>query len=68
MKKFLCWLTDWIGWFFVEVACYMHELSNYGWAYDQEGDDEYRWFLKPYEWVANGAYWLGNFFYGCFDE
>lgn len=46
----------------------MHELSNYGWAYDQEGDDEYRWFLKPYEWVANGAYWLGNFFYGCFDE
>ncbi len=67
MKKFLCNVTDCIGWFFVEVADRMFSVSDHNWAWPENADN-YRWFMRPYGWVASGIYWLGNWFYGVLDD
>lgn len=67
MKKLLDEITDWVGWFFVEVSVKMHRLSNYNWAWDT-AKEEYHWFLRPYGWLADASYSLGNFFYALGDS
>jgi len=65
MKKLMCWITDWTGWFFVEVATYLMSWSDYDWAYDDNG---WVWYMRPYGWVADRTYDLGNWSYGLFDR
>ena len=65
-RKFVANVTDWFGWFFVEVADKMFWLTNGDWAWNDRGDP--RWFVWPYNWIANRIYDLGNWFYGIYHE
>ena len=67
MKKFFGNVTDWIGWFFVEVGDKMFWLTNGNWAWREDGENV-RWFLRPYFWLAGSTYSLGHWFYGVFDD
>ena len=64
MRNVLCWITDWIGWLFVEIADRLFIWADYDWAYDDNG---WVWYMKPYGFVADRTYDLGNWSYGLFD-
>lgn len=63
MIKILNEITDWTGWFFVEAGVRMHDLSDHNWAWDT-ATEEYHWYMRPWGWLANGLWSIGNYFYG----
>jgi len=55
MKKAACWVTDWIGWAFVELADTM--FGNF--LFENENGIRYR--------LGSLLYTIGCWFYGLFD-